>query len=186
MANTNAINLSVGFEGNGKLTNTPDGIDLAISSFQIGTLASQFPGDGILPELDFSGIANPQWVLQKRTLAATTYDLLNLDHATLGLKNPLGIPVQFQIINLFMLVILNHDGIKKLQIGPQGQSNAWPAWFQAVTANFYDTEFWSLCKFNDLVNGIGPQVTGTTNILPVYNPTASPITYGLFIVGQEA
>jgi hypothetical protein len=191
MSNINQLSLNVGLSGGGTLTAAPTGPDSTTSFFKIGTTpsAGQFPGDGILPVLALAtGTGNGQgnqWVCQTRTLAATTYDLLNLRSSSSGLLNSLGQNVQFTNVKGIILVVNSHDGTKKLQIGPQGQSNAWPGWWEAVTANFYDTEYWAVAKFQDMNTGLGPAVTPTTNILPIYNPTANPITYSIFIVGNE-
>ena len=82
-------------------------------------------------------------------------------------------------------MILGHDGTKNLLIGPQNQTHAWPGWFEGVTANFYDTEYWMLLKACDMGAGIGPAITSTTNILPIYNPTANPISYSILLGGNE-
>jgi hypothetical protein len=186
MANT--LSLNFGLDGFGSLSDASLGINPAFESFRIGSSTSQFPGDGTPPFLNLTtgtsgGQAN-QWYQAQRTVAATSYDLLNLSSASSTLVNGLGQPLQLTDVKWVLIVINNHDGTKKLQVGPQGQSDAWPAWFEAVTANFYDTVYWTLFKACDMGTGVGPAVTGTTNILPVYNPTANPITYSIFIGGN--
>jgi hypothetical protein len=189
VANTNQIqNFLFGLTGFGTLLDAPFTIGTGIDNWQIGSQNTQFPGD-TSPQLQLTtGTGNGQgnqWACQQRVLAATTFDLLNLQDAALGLKNDMGQPIQLVKVKFFALAILSHDGTKKLQIGPQGQSNAWPGWWQAVTANFYDVEYWFIGKGNDSGNGLGPAITPTTNILPVFNPTGSPITYAVLVGGNE-
>jgi hypothetical protein len=190
MSNINSLNLDIEIAGSGTLYDASNVINPTTEYFVLGSGNTQFPGD-IAPELIFStgtgNLQGNQWYLGQRTLAATSYDLLNLQSGstTSGLKNGLGQYVQIAQLKWLILAILNHDGVKKLQIGPQGQSNAWPAWFEAVTANFYTVESWLLLKCNEYGTGLGPAITSTTNILPIYNPTANPITYSIFLGGNE-
>lgn len=189
MANTNTLSLTFYLVGNGTLTDATQVVNVGYEPFKIGNDTPQFPGDGVQPEIDLStgtgdGQGN-QWYQGQRTLAATTYDLLNLNDATLGLKNGIGQPIQLVKVKVLLIVINGHDGVKNLLIGPQNQTHAWQGWFGGVTANYYDTVYWFHAIGNEDGNGIGTVLDSTHNILAIYNPTASPITYSIFIAGTE-
>lgn len=192
MSSPNTLSLTVGIVGNGTLADASNVINPTAEGFEVGTEATQFPGDTVAPQLVLStgnvstsgGQAN-QWYLGQRIVNATTYDLLDIASAVSGLKNGLGQNINLSKVLGFLIVVNNHDGVQHLQVGPQGQSNAWQGPFSGVGADQYLTVYWMAFVANDFDNGIGPQPTGTTNILPVYNPTASTITYSIFVVGIQ-
>jgi hypothetical protein len=188
MTINNTLSLDISISGSGQLATTTALINGSAENFQVGTNTYQFPGESLGAELVLStGTGNlqaNQWYNGQRVVNATTYDLLNLSSPSSGLLNGLNQNLQLTYVKWILLVILVHDGTKKLQIGPQGQSNAWPGWWDGVTATYYDTEYWMLFRANDSGNGLGPAITGTTNVLPIYNPTGSAITYSIFIGGN--
>lgn len=141
-------------------------------------------GLGVLPSLNFelqngtgSGQAN-KWFLERRTVNATTYDLLDLAG---GVDDYKGDPITFTAIKRCLLKIVDPNGTKKLYLGPQNQTNAAQLWAGGTGATAYDEVFWGIDHKHPYA---GWTVTaGTGDILPVYNPTGSAITYAIFLLG---
>jgi hypothetical protein len=140
-------------------------------------------GSGILPSVrqQYSyGTGDNQvnkWYLARRTLAATTYDNLNL---TSGLAT-MGVTQAFTALKRVLIAIIDPDGTKALQVGPQNQTHANQLWFAGVTANFYETLYTSILKDRPIT---GWSVSsGSTDVLSIYNPTANPITYAIWLLG---
>lgn len=118
-----------------------------------------------------------KWYLARRTLAATTFDNLNL---TSGLT-ALGATQAFTALKRVLVAIVSPDGTKSLRVGPQNQANANALWFAGVTANFYETVYTSIKKDRPIT---GWAVTAaTTDILSIYNPGASSLDYAIWLLG---
>lgn len=141
-------------------------------------------GQGALPSrtLAFTnGTADQQvnlWYLAQRTLAATTTDSLDLAG---GLTGYGGATLTFTKIKRVYVSIVSPDGTKSLRVGPQGVANAAQLGWGGTGATVYNTVITDL----DLVHSYaGWSVTaGTGDILPIYNPGASAVTYAIFILG---
>lgn len=140
-------------------------------------------GTSVLPsqELSFTnGTGNFQannWYMANRTLAATTFDNLNL---TSGLTN-FGGTLAFTKIKYVRLAILSPDGTKLLRVGPQGQTNAWQGPFGGVGATDY-VEFGQ--RWDTVNSYAGWSVTsGSADVLSIYNPGADPVTYSILLIG---
>lgn len=143
-------------------------------------------GRGALPSLDQtftygtgSGAVN-MWYLARRTLATVTFDLLDLAG---GLTDFKGAAITFTKIKRVLLVIIDPDGTKTLRIGPQNQSNPFIGpWSGGSGATVYNTVF---RKFDQDQPYAGWTVTaGTGDILPIYNPGATSVTYLLWLLGE--
>jgi hypothetical protein len=118
-----------------------------------------------------------KWYLAQRTLAATTFDNLNL---TSGLT-ALGAVQAFTALKRVVVSIVSPDGIKKLRVGPQGQASANALWFQAVTTNFWEELYTAIRKDRPVTGwAVG---AGATDVLSIYNPGAGPVTYGIWLLG---
>lgn len=67
-----------------------------------------------------------------------------------------------------------------IRLGPQGVTNAWQAWFQAATANFWETVAAYLDKADaaDLWSAVG----ASTSVLRLNNPSAGTVA-GVLLVG---
>lgn len=141
-------------------------------------------GFGVLPETTFSletgtgsGQAN-KWYLARRTLAATTYDLLDLAG---GLSDYKGNAITLTTLKRALVKVVSADGSKRLRVGPQNQANAaqlgWGGTGATVYADVYDVL--------DLRHPwAGWAVTaGTGDVFPVYNPTAGSIDYAVWLLG---
>jgi hypothetical protein len=143
-------------------------------------------GQGVLPSLDQtfsygtgSGKVN-MWYLARRTLATVTFDLLDLAG---GLTDYKGAAITFTKIKRILLVVIDPDGTKTLRIGPQNQSAPFIGpWSGGTGATVYNTVF---RKFDQDEPYAGWAVTATTaDILPIYNPGASSVTYLLWLLGE--
>jgi hypothetical protein len=167
------INSEDRVSGGGSVRNTATG------ERQSGTF-----GAGVLPPISFAysyGTGNAQvtkWVLQKRTLAATTFDNLDL---TAGLST-LGVVQAFTAIKRVFVGIVDPDGTKKLRIGPQNQTHANQLWFQAVTANFWEETYTHILKDRPVTGWA--VAAGSTDVLSIYNPGASSLDYALWLMGN--
>lgn len=158
--------------GGGSLSNSATG----------ETQAATF-GGVILPTVNVSysfGTGASQvnkWYLAKRTLAATTYDDLNL---TSGLT-ALGVTQAFTKLRRAFVAIIDPDGTKKLRVGPQGRTNANLLWFQAATTNFWEETYTSILKDRPVT---GWTITpSTADVFSVYNPGGSSLDYAIWLLG---
>lgn len=140
-------------------------------------------GGAILPTI-FSrysfGTGNAQankWYLAKRTLAATTYDDLDL---TSGLTAA-GATQAFTALKQVLIAIISPDGTKKLRVGPQGRTHANQLWFQAATANFWEETYTHIWKDRPITGWA--LSAGSTDVLSVYNPGGSSLDYAIFLLG---
>lgn len=155
----------------------------SITDSALGVQQAANFGFGVLPAIRYrysfgtgSGQAN-KWYLAQRTLAATTYDDLNL---TSGLST-LGTTQTFTALKRVLIAIVDPEGTKRLRIGPQGRTNANPLWFQAATTNFWEETYTYVLKDRP-VTGWGV-TAASTDVLGVYNPTGSSITYAIWLLG---
>lgn len=160
--------------GNGSVTDSANSATqpITIGSGVMPTLASEYTyGTG-------SAQVNAFYAAS-RTLAATTFDLLNLT----TLPNALGTTFSLTRLKLLVISIDSPDGTKSLRVGPQNQSNAAQLWFGGTGATVYETIFTGQ-KWEDPYAGY--TVTATTgDILPIYNPGGSSVTYGIWILGLD-
>ena len=150
-----------------------------------GGFLSRAFGDSPLPSLgvtlDFgsaSGQANKGYIA-KRTLGATSYDLIDLNGALNdGLTNTFS-PTN---LKLAAIGIVSPDGTKSLRAGPQGQSNPFVGPWGGSGATVYKKfTHWDLLVYEPVV---GYTVTpGTGDILPIYNPGATSLDYWIFLAG---
>ena len=119
-----------------------------------------------------------KWHLSQRTLAATTFDLLDLYG---GLTDYKGAVINFTKIKRIFVAIISPDGTKSLRIGPQNQTHAIQLHWGGTGATVYSTTTtdWELYE-----PYTGYTVTdAVTDIFPIYNPGAGSVTYTLFILG---
>lgn len=125
-----------------------------------------------------SGQANKA-VLQKRTLTATTYDLLDLAG---GLTDGVGNTVTFTSIKLALVAIVAPDGSKKVRTGPQNQSNPFVSYCGGSSAVTYKlVTHWDVVIWEPVA---GYAVTaGSADIFPIYNPGASSLDYYILLAG---
>lgn len=119
--------------------------------------------------------AQRQWH-DERTVAATTTDSIDLSGV---LTDGLGRAVAAATIRSIVVVIRAPDGIKLLRVGPQNVASAAQLGFGGVTAPAYvETDTMVLLA---RPYGGWTITAGAGDLLPVHNPTAVPITYGIWI-----
>lgn len=119
-----------------------------------------------------------QWYCARRTLAGTTFDLLDLSG---GLTNGLGQTVTLTKLKYVRLSVVSPDGTKALRIGPQNQAAAAQLWFGGTGATVYDTVYETV---EHRMTYAGWTITGTTaDILPIYNPGGSAVIYAIWLMG---
>lgn len=140
-----------------------------------------------IPELSISleygtgsGQANKAYAFS-RTLTATTMDSIDLAGS---LSDGVGNTITFTSIKLAIVAIVTPTGgTKKLRVGPQNQTNALSSnWGSLVVATVYkEFTHWDTVIYEPVA---GYTVTaGTADIFPIYNPSASSITYELLLAG---
>lgn len=149
------------------------------------TQPAAFGGAGLIPDPNWTlttgtgANAVNLWYHARRTLAATTYDDLDLAG---GLTGPTGAALTFTAVKYVRLDVVSADGSKKLRVGPQGRSNAGQLWWGGTGATVYQDVYYTFEQ--RLPTAGGWAVTaGTGDIFPVYNPTGSSITYSLWVMG---
>lgn len=138
-------------------------------------------GGAVLPRPDLvisSGTDDFQannWYLARRTVAGTTSD--NLDLAG-GLSN-FGGTLTFTKIKRVYVAIIDPDGVKSLRVGPQSVSNAWTGPFGSTS------DYASVMYRLDLLEPYDgwTVAAGTADILGIYNPGATPVTYAILLIG---
>lgn len=169
------VAVSERIQGGGRVTDSVTGI-AQVAAY----------GGLVLPDLTLTlengtgtGKAN-LYYLAKRTLAATTYDLLDLAG---GLTAFNGATLTFTKIKRILVAPYTPDGTVKVRVGPQGQANPWVGpWTGGVGATVYKDVFFRE-EFQHPY--LGWDVTaGTGDIFPVYNPGASSIDYAIWIIGE--
>lgn len=142
-------------------------------------------GSRDVPELSFgltygtgSGKANKLYCA-KRTLAATTFDLIDLAGS---LSDGIGNTLTFTKLKLALVAIVAPDGAKSLRVGPQNQSNTFQGEWGGGGATVYEAvTHWKPVVYEPVA---GYTVTASTgDILPIYNPGASSLDYWLLLAG---
>lgn len=126
-----------------------------------------------------SGKAN-KFYFGKRTLAATTFDLIDLSGSLVDFT---GTTIAFTKLKL-AIVSLDVPGVStSLRAGPQNQSNSFQGAFGGAGATVYKTILdW---EFVVKETTAGYTVTaGTGDIFPVYNPGAASLDYYVLLVGE--
>ncbi len=113
-----------------------------------------------------------------RTVSATTADNLNLSSLALA-----GTTFSFTRIKYVLIALSGPDGTKSLRVGPQGVSNAAQLWAGGTAAGNYETVITDREWKHPYA---GWTVTASTaDILGIYNPGASSVTYGVVIAGLD-
>lgn len=116
--------------------------------------------------------------LSQRTLAATTFDLLDLAG---GLTDYKGAAITLTKLKWIYVAIVSPDGTKALRVGPQNQANAGQFGWGGTGATVYQTVYTDWEDYRPIT---GHTVTaGTGDIYPIYNPGASAVTYALLVAG---
>jgi hypothetical protein len=118
------------------------------------------------------------WYVASRTVTATTADNINLTSLSF-----FGTTFSLTKLKYLYVAISNPDGTKSLLVGPRGVSNAVQLGWGGTGATVYDTVYtgqdWERPH-------AGWTVTATTaDILGIYNPGASSVTYGIWILGLD-
>lgn len=160
--------------GGGRLVDTATGLQQAAVF-----------GQGVFPSRTWrlgygtgSGQGN-QWYLARRTVNATTAD--NLDLA--GVLTNLTGTITFSHIKRLLLRIVSPDGTKKLQVGPRNQANAWQGPWGGTGATVYEEVVEELDKKNQF--GGWAVTAGSADVLGIYNPGATAVTYAIWIIGRQ-
>jgi hypothetical protein len=85
-------------------------------------------------------------------------------------------------VKLVAIEITTPAASTSLRFGPQNQTNAAQLWFQAVTANFYDTV---LSKFMQEDARVGWALDVTHKVIAIHNPGAATVAGSLLVVGTK-
>ncbi len=142
-------------------------------------------GAGTVGTNGASGNANA-WYAAQRTVAATTADNLTLYGS---LTDAEGATLNFKYIRRILIYIISPDGIKSLYVGPRGISSAWGGaanmpWPGGATSVVYEQVWW---KWDIVHPFAGWTVDHTTpaDVLGIYNPGATSVTYAIWIIGEQ-
>ena len=160
-----------------------------LNALDLTTITDSFATNDTFAPLVYtfaSGTSSGQfdnWWHDSRTVTATTYDNLDLRGGTVSTK--LNLILDFQKIKLGVIAIRSPDGTASLRIGPQNVTNAWQGAWGGVGATAYSTVFHSHVFAFDPYTGFAV-TAGTGDILGIYNPGASSVTYDIFLLGIQA
>lgn len=127
-----------------------------------------------------AGQAN-QVFLAAFSIAATTMQLYDLKGGN-GELDVLNAALAMTAVKMVAVEITTPASTKSLRFGPQNQTNAAQLWFQAATANFYDTV---LSKFLQEDVRAGWALDATHKVLALYNPGAVAVAGSLVVVGTK-
>jgi hypothetical protein len=155
-----------------------------ISDSTNGLSVTQRIGGTTIPVADLllefgtgTGQANALYIAS-RTVTATTADNINLTSLSMG-----GTTFSLTKVKYVLIAISGADGTKSLQVGPKGVSNAVQLGWGGTGATVYDTVITDREWKHPYA---GWTVTATTaDILGIYNPGASSVTYGIVIAGLD-
>lgn len=159
----------------------------AIRDTSRGTALRREFGGGGVPELSvaltYGTTADKgDWLYYaERTLAATTFDLLDLSGS---LTDGLGNTITATKLKFALVAIESPDGTKAVRVGPQNQTNAAQLHWGGTGATVYKTvTHWDLVVWEPVA---GYTVTAATaDIFPVYNPGGSAVTYHILLAGKS-
>ena len=116
---------------------------------------------------------------QLYTIAAGANADIDLNSGSiLGLVNAVA---SFTKIKKIVVAIKDHDGTKKVRVGPQGVTNGAQLWFGGTGATCYE----EVVEWTVKVNSYGgwTVTAGTGDILRINNPTAGSVDVYIAIVG---
>lgn len=168
------LDLTISIAGGGTLTRALD-LVTATETLDIGGDEDVWPE--MVSSYEFgtgSGQINNWWT-DERTLAATTGESIDLSGA---LANALSGAV-FSKVKIVIIDIDTPDDVKTLRFGPQGVTNAAPLCFGDAS------DYLSLTTRVVVEEPFtGWTITaGTGDLLRVYNPSASSVTYRILVGG---
>jgi len=115
------------------------------------------------------------------SLATTTYLDIDLKGGG-GELDVLNVAMAATAVKGVFLKVTTPASGTSLRLGPQGRTDAAQLWFQAVTANFYDTVS-DIFVMSD--RGAGWALGASTKVLSLYNPGASTVAATLYVVGTK-
>jgi hypothetical protein len=127
-----------------------------------------------------AGQAN-QVFLAPFSINATTMQLYDLKGGN-GELDVLNVALAMTAVKLVIVEITTPAASTSIRFGPQNQTNAAQLWFQATTANFYDTVLDGLLQKDARA---GWALDGTHKVLGLYNPGAAPVVGTLLVVGTK-
>jgi len=151
-------------------------------------------GDGSMPNTytvvtngTGSQQVNQEWCGSRSILAGQNDDIDLYG----SLTDDDGDAINFAKIKKIIVAITDPDGTKKLRVGPQAVSNPfvgpWTGYAAIATAGEGDEVYEDVYEFQSWINSFaGWTVTaGTGDKLRINNPTASTITYTLYLEGVQ-
>lgn len=116
-----------------------------------------------------------------RTVAAGATDSLDLHGSLTG---PLGDAFSLVTLRLALIVIKDPLSTKYLRVGPQGVTNAAQLGFGGIGSTVY-IEF-DRFQMLERINTGWAITAGTADLLPVKNPSAVSIDYGVLLIGTTS
>lgn len=127
-----------------------------------------------------AGQAN-QIFLVSFSIPATTMQLYDLKGGN-GELDVLNVALAMTAVKQVVVEVTTPASGTSLRFGPQNQTNAAQLWFQAATANFYDTVY---SKFMQEDARAGWALDATHKVLGLYNPGASAVAGTLLVIGTK-
>jgi hypothetical protein len=121
------------------------------------------------------------WWADERTVAAGADDDLDLSGT---LSNVFAELLSLTAVKLLVILIKDADGVKKLQVGPQGLTGAFQGPWGGVGATNSTTVDSFAAPINHPWAGY-PVGAGATDKLRIHNPSAAPVTYRILVAGVQ-
>jgi hypothetical protein len=137
---------------------------------------------GVISFADGTGAGQANQVFQANlSIATVTMQLYDLKGGN-GELDVLNVLLAMTAVKFVYLEITTPAAATSLRFGPQAQTNAAQLWFQAATANFYDT---INSKFLMEDARAGWALDATHKVLGIYNPGATTVTGKLWVFGTK-
>ena len=170
----------------GLITSLTSQMQFAMTETVNGIATSSTPTFGGSRELaNGTGLdqCNVVWTSLGRSLAATTAD--DIDLISTGFKNPLGVDNNFAKVRLLYIKLLSLVVGDKLEVGNHATA---PWLFLGAGSGTWTHPIGPgghLLMFEPSLAGI-PVVATTGDILRIYNPGATTVTFDIAIAGSDA
>jgi hypothetical protein len=109
---------------------------------------------------------------------------VDLDLSDGSLENFRGQPISFEKVKIFLIGVVDADGVKHVYVGPMGTPNGAQLWFLGTGADAAADVYYGEIKSN-LVAGWDVSVTGGS-VLSIYNPDGTDdVQVDVVIIGVD-
>lgn len=137
---------------------------------------------GLTTFADGTGVGQANQVFSKTfsilTTATQLYDLKGGN----GELDVLNVALAMTAVKLVLIEITTPAASTSIRFGPQNQTNAAQLWFQAATANFYDTVH---SKFMQEDARAGWALDATHKVIALNNPGLATVAGRILVIGTK-